>query len=127
MGKGTEVIAQLRKHILTKQEAQERRYGVIPGLQLRPDSSLEASDLPALADALGSLSSGEVRNILITDPENNRSAVVVPTERYVGLVAIELATGNFSALPDGRLEPTDLADSEVEQLNPEEFWGREPI
>jgi hypothetical protein len=126
--RGREVIEQLKSHVLTPQEAQQRRYGSIPELRLRPDLSVVAAELDPLrlAQLLTALEAGQHRNAIIEDRETRQSGVVVPVSRYVGLIAIELATDDFRALSDGRLEPAGLADSEVEQTNPKAAWLRAP-
>jgi hypothetical protein len=103
-----------------------------PQLRLRADMPLvEVSESTRVQDILGHLEGEATRRVLLGSPEVGATAVVVSVDRYIELVGAELEASHQSKIQlDGRIEPTGLAASDVEQVDSQATWvevaGRKP-
>lgn len=86
--------------------------------------SVEADD-PRTKELLGRLTEG-VRSVAVRDPETGVTGVLVPTDRYVELVARALKQKGGSIVDlEHRSYPKGLADADIEQVDPQVSW--EPV
>jgi hypothetical protein len=128
IGKATQIANEL--DALPPRELRPER----PQLRLRADvPSVEVSETTRVQEILSRLDSEDTRRVLLSSPEAGVTAVVVPIDRYIDLVGTELefeVSHSGQALLDGRIEPTELATSDVEQVDPQATWqevgGRKP-
>lgn len=123
MGKGSELHRRLVEHPLTEEEVRAREPQ-IPELRLKPDISVVVDDHTTAKDVLGRLANEGSRSLYLqlNEGEAHVDAVLVPVDRYLKLVGLSLrATNEFEAV-DGRLVPTDLAQADVEPVDPNAAW-----
>jgi hypothetical protein len=97
--------------------------GGLPQLRLKPEHAVDASESAQVVEGLRVLEETQVRNVLVRDSASGLEGVLVPVQRYVELLGRELQLSRRArALPDGRLLPSRLADSEVEMVEPDAEW-----
>jgi hypothetical protein len=123
-GKASELVDDLLRRPLTPEEAAKRR-GVRPALRWRANApSVEVDEATPVRRVLDRLSSEALGSVGIREPGSDVTAVVVPVERYLQLVATELATDQTKrvATLDGQIVPSEdaFAASHVEQVNPQD-------
>lgn len=121
MGKGTDALNELRN--LPPQTSEESYRGTLPLLRIKPELVVEPPEQGEIIKALAALNEKRVRNVLVRDSGSGFEGVVVPVERYVELVGKELQSSRLrDAMPDGRLLPSGLVDSDVEMIDPHAVW-----
>jgi hypothetical protein len=119
MGKGTQFENGIAANPLRDDELQKR-----PELRLRHD--FEFVDVDAgvsLAEALERLAHKDAERLGVRSARLGIEAVLVPAKRYADLVGAELDTSHdFVGTQDGRIVPNQLANSDVEQVDPSADW-----
>jgi hypothetical protein len=127
-GKATELVRRISERTLTEEEMAARRPKV-PELRLRPDAMVVVDDHTPARDLLDRLTTEGARSMKVEYGEGDSctEAVLVPVDRYVHLVGINLATsGEVEALLDGRLVPSGLDQADVEPVDPNASWEHHP-
>jgi hypothetical protein len=126
----SDVTDRLTSRPLSPRQLAERERK-LPPIRLRADvASLDVDEATPVTDALTGLQSRGVDALALRELGSDATAVVLPVERYLDLVAKELLNGNqLVAQPGGRVTPTEaaFAASYVEEVNPGEgTWRRNP-
>jgi hypothetical protein len=125
-GNASKVMDELMQNPLT-QEEQAARYLGVPELRLRADTpTVDVDETTRVQGVLARLHGEDTRSLALRDRGAAISAVVIPVERYLELVGIQLAkdpsiqrdTSTGSIAPTG----TALAASHVEQVHPRDTW-----
>ena len=100
--------------------------GTLPQLRLKPEHAVDVSESALVVESLRALEEKQARNVLVRDSTSGLEGVLVPVERYVELLGRELQLSRRFRATAGRLQPSRLADSEVEMVNPDAEWPHLP-
>jgi hypothetical protein len=124
-GKATEFDDAMARRTLTPEEW-EARYPKPPELRLRSDTpSVEVDQTTRVQEVLVRLANEDGDSVAVRNADGGVTAMMVPVERYLELVATELANNHQGeATLDGRIVPTEaaFAASYVEQVDPNATW-----
>jgi hypothetical protein len=122
MGKASELDSELERQPLTAEELAVQGGRPTLEVRLRADALTRLEGRIAVGDALEVLEHAGGASIELSDFATGLRGILVPVDRYVQLLALELGSGEMQAESDGRIRPTRLEDSDIEQVNPADTW-----
>jgi len=127
MGKASELDDYFARHSLTPEQMEARRPAT-PELRLRSDvRAVDINDSTLLCDAVEPLGHEDISGVALRDSNGTVTAVVVPTARYLELVATSIEHDpRREATTDGHIMPSEQAFAElhVQQVDPQASWHR---
>jgi hypothetical protein len=121
MGRATELWNELMKGFPEGEDPREKRLKLRPEMRLAPDAVVEADRETKARDALERLGAEGVNCVEVRDEELGVDAVLLTAERYVDLMTRLLASEPTIG-DHARLQPRHLADSNLEQVDPQASW-----